>query len=435
MSDKKISQLSSSGTITGAEEVPVVQSGSTVKTTINAIKTFFDTIYTTTSAVATQITTALSGYVNTGGLTTNYIPKASDSDTLANGLMQDNGSGVGVNTVPLANTIFASKGSDSTSSNFAARFVNSSNAVIADFRNDARLTLSVTNNTNFYPLELRSTNISLSRIQHLHAGGVKADIQIGVNNGGNSIYIGVDGSSKGHIDNRTGQNFEFQIGGTPKLTIDTSGNLALANLTASQIVETDASKNLISAAKNSGYNLALGTTAGTVLEGNRITQTITNGVTDKAPSEDAVFDALAAKKDTFLLQSNTSLFNPADATTYYIGLSTISPNTTDTNFAFKIGYNFRIIGSIITSTTNGTSGTTENSTINFKNITTATSSLISNSVKTNATTTASINQTVTGLNITGLATDDVCFEWITPTWVTNPTTSGITLRIFIEKTS
>lgn len=40
MSNKKISELPNSGAITGAEEVPVVQSGSTVKTTINTIKTF-----------------------------------------------------------------------------------------------------------------------------------------------------------------------------------------------------------------------------------------------------------------------------------------------------------------------------------------------------------------------------------------------------------
>lgn len=39
-------------------------------------------------------------------------------------------------------------------------------------------------------------------------------------------------------------------------------------LTASSIVETDASKNLISAAKNTAYNKAFGTTAGTVAEGN-----------------------------------------------------------------------------------------------------------------------------------------------------------------------
>jgi len=98
MSDKKISQLNNGSSITGSEEVPVVQSGSTVKTTINAIKTFFDTIYTTTSAVASQISSALSGYVNTGGLTTNYIPKASDSDTLSNSQIFDNGTNVGIGT-------------------------------------------------------------------------------------------------------------------------------------------------------------------------------------------------------------------------------------------------------------------------------------------------------------------------------------------------
>ena len=40
----------------------VVQGGVTQKTTLSKIKTFFDSIYTTTSAVATQISSALSGY-------------------------------------------------------------------------------------------------------------------------------------------------------------------------------------------------------------------------------------------------------------------------------------------------------------------------------------------------------------------------------------
>jgi hypothetical protein len=42
----------------------------------------------------------------------------------------------------------------------------------------------------------------------------------------------------------------------------------IADLTALRVVETDASKNLISIAKQTGYNLALGLTAGTVAEGN-----------------------------------------------------------------------------------------------------------------------------------------------------------------------
>lgn len=41
----------------------VVQNGVTQKTTLSKIKTFFDAIYTTTSAVATQISSALANYV------------------------------------------------------------------------------------------------------------------------------------------------------------------------------------------------------------------------------------------------------------------------------------------------------------------------------------------------------------------------------------
>lgn len=40
-----------------------------------------------------------------------------------------------------------------------------------------------------------------------------------------------------------------------------------------------------------------------------ITQTITNGVTDKAPSEDAVFDALAGKQDSLVSGTNIKTVN------------------------------------------------------------------------------------------------------------------------------
>ena len=45
MADLKISDLTSSGAIGGTEELPIVQSGSTVKTTINAIKTFLQNAF------------------------------------------------------------------------------------------------------------------------------------------------------------------------------------------------------------------------------------------------------------------------------------------------------------------------------------------------------------------------------------------------------
>lgn len=86
MADKKISDLTSGSAIGGTEELPIVQSGSTVKTTISAIKTYFDTIYAT-----------ISGYVKKGTLTTNYIPKATASDTIGDSALYENGSGFGVN--------------------------------------------------------------------------------------------------------------------------------------------------------------------------------------------------------------------------------------------------------------------------------------------------------------------------------------------------
>ena len=58
-----------------------------------------------------------------------------------------------------------------------------------------------------------------------------------------------------------------------------------------------------------------------ILTSANITQVITNGVTDKAPSEDAVYDALATKRsstyETLVFTGSFSSVNFADSTTYY----------------------------------------------------------------------------------------------------------------------
>lgn len=158
--------------------------------------------------------------VDTAGLTTNTVPKATASDTIGDSNITDDGT-------------------------------------------------TVTVNSAFY-----ATN-----------GSAEVSVQ------GTSAYMSADQQSNTNIEsNLLGNEFTHNV----KNTFNAPANY-FPQLTASQIVETDASKNLVSVAKGTGYNLALGTAAGTVLEGNRITQTITNGVTDKVPSEDAVFDALALK--------------------------------------------------------------------------------------------------------------------------------------------
>jgi len=48
---------------------------------------------------------------------------------------------------------------------------------------------------------------------------------------------------------------------------------------------------------------------GTQLKATIVTQTITNGVTTTAPSEDAVFDALALKQETLVSATNIKTIN------------------------------------------------------------------------------------------------------------------------------
>lgn len=62
MSNKKISELELVASNASGDQFALVQNGETMKTTISKIATFLGTIFTTTSAVASQITAALVGY-------------------------------------------------------------------------------------------------------------------------------------------------------------------------------------------------------------------------------------------------------------------------------------------------------------------------------------------------------------------------------------
>ena len=59
MTDKKISELSSNGTLDGTELVPLVQSGGNVKSLLSAVKTFIiDGLLSAATAASTYLTTA-----------------------------------------------------------------------------------------------------------------------------------------------------------------------------------------------------------------------------------------------------------------------------------------------------------------------------------------------------------------------------------------
>ena len=90
---------------------------------------------------------------------------------------------------------------------------------------------------------------------------------------------------------------------------------------------------------------------GTYLTSANITQTITNGVTDKAPSEDAVFDALASKM-TVVHQTTTDSTTITGTTTNTLSYSVLIPADTFTvGNIFKVMLRPKFIGVAGTKTT------------------------------------------------------------------------------------
>lgn len=146
-------------------------------------------------------------------------------------------------------------------------------------------------------------------------------------------------------------------------------------------------------------------------------------------------DTLAGITDVyFTIFGIGSTINPADATTYYYGLALNAPTTTATDKQFAAPFAMTIIGAIQTIGLNTTAGTTENSTLKIRNITTATSSTIG-TFKTNGSVTAEINTTITGVSISVAAGDLICFEWLTPTWATNPAGLRIYTTLICKRVS
>jgi len=300
------------------------------------LKTYYDTVYTTTSAVASQITTALSGYVNTSGLTPTYLPKATGSGTLSNSQVYDNGTNVGVGT----------------------------STPIVKLHVDGDIYTST---------GARAGNVVFGN----YAAWASASNEI-------TTY-----------KSATGNDLKLQeLGGGDVLLPHTSSKLNIANLTASQIVETDASKNLVSVAKATGYNLALGTTAGTVLEGNALDNT----------------------RWTKTFQWS-NLASPADATAY---LASQQPDLTlaTSNRAFKFPKS-GTVKEVSLALNQSTNASGEDVTIYIRNITTATDYLVG-TFTSDFGLNSSTGFVFSGLSISINTTDNWAIKILTPTWTTNP---------------
>jgi hypothetical protein len=79
MSNQKISELDLVASNASGDQFPLVQNGETMKTTMSKIATFLGTIFTTTSAVADQITAAIAGKEDTSNKQNSLSADSSDT--------------------------------------------------------------------------------------------------------------------------------------------------------------------------------------------------------------------------------------------------------------------------------------------------------------------------------------------------------------------
>lgn len=129
---------------------------------------------------------------------------------------------------------------------------------------------------------------------------------------------------------------------------------------------------------------------------------------------------------SYTLNFNFSAFSPADATTYYVGLNVASPFTTDTNIRLMALRNSTLKKVAITS--RQSAGTSENS--SFALGVNGTYTTFSSVVKFDG---IPYNQLLTtGLSINVVEGDVLTVRWITPTWVTNPTSVNCNITLYFE---
>lgn len=138
-----------------------------------------------------------------------------------------------------------------------------------------------------------------------------------------------------------------------------------------------------------------------------------------------VFQIVETTTDYFTINTSGQGFSPADATTYYSGLSPIAPTTTSTDQDFNIGIVCVLVGAIVFVSSNTTAGTAESVTAQLRNVTQGTSSSIGTFTTNLGSATVSSPFTFTGLNIAVASGDSISLQIDTPTWGTNPVSTLI----------
>ena len=223
--------------------------------------------------------------------------------------------------------------------------------------------------------------------------GATADVDLD-NNGLDAKFVKIKGTAgNGHLNLKHQSSGATAGGSESVLYADNSGNPAW---------------------KNDGNALQ------SLLTNSNITQVITNGVTDKAPSEDAVFDALALKTNTQTLTCiGLVIVMVNDAANYHIGTIAATPAGIDARRAFKPTANCTVTAASLSLEQVG-NGSNETVSIYLRNVTDATETLIGTFTSDFGASTT-LKTLFSGLSISLVTTKDYTIRFTTPTWVTtNP---------------
>lgn len=165
-----------------------------------------------------------------------------------------------------------------------------------------------------------------------------------------------------------------------------------------------------------------------ILTSANITQTITNGVTDKAPSEDAVFDALALKSTQ--MQCSAAVANLAASQTYYFGINpTLTISTSTVGRVFTFGNTGTVNKVVIQITLTGTVGSNHPCDVYLRNITAGTETLLGTITYDQGSNTTTAFTFTPSISIPN-TTDFWSVKIATGAFTTAPTTTYHNARIF-----
>lgn len=138
----------------------------------------------------------------------------------------------------------------------------------------------------------------------------------------------------------------------------------------------------------------------------------------------------SVKPNTFTMDLGFTAFGPADATTYYFGAitPTAAPTTTAAIRTCKIPVNATLVGAVINCAALGGAGSGE-STSMYVRLNNTTDITLSTAVLYNATNTQFV---ITGLNSVVTTSDYFEIKMVTPTWVTNPSTTATAVTLLFN---